>query len=85
MRFFQTLIPVITTNVPAGCATRQFIHYAQEINSKKFRKYDYGFFGNLAEYGHTSPPDYDISKITAPVALYYGENDWLCGIEVIYQ
>ena len=28
-------------------------------------------------YGQDTPPDYDLSKVTAPVALYWGDNDWL--------
>lgn len=75
-------MPVITTNLPAGCSTRQFLHYAQEITSKKFRKYDYGSSENLDKYGQISPPDYDLNKITAPIALYYGSNDRLTAVEV---
>ena len=33
-------------------------------------------------YGQFNPPDYDLRKVTAPVALYYSENDWLVAIVV---
>ena len=28
-------------------------------------------------YGQEEPPEYDTTKITAPVALYWSDNDWL--------
>lgn len=36
---FQTLIPVYTTNTPAGASTKQFVHYAHGINSGKISSY----------------------------------------------
>ncbi|GLV35381.1 Lipase 4 [Carabus blaptoides fortunei] len=42
----------------------------------KFRNFDYGTVGNLKIYNGTEPPDYDLSKVTAPVAIYCSENDW---------
>lgn len=78
----QTLLPVYTTNTPAGAATKQFVHYGQEVNSAQFRRFDYGWIENLIQYGSTSPPNYDLSKVTAPVALFYSDNDALAGVEV---
>jgi hypothetical protein len=52
------------------------------VSAGKFRQYDYGLVKNLLIYGHLSPPDYDLSKVTAPVALHYSENDWLAAITV---
>lgn len=53
--------------------------------SGKFRKFDYGFFENLIKYGQSTPPAYDLSKVTAPVALYYSSNDLLAAIEDVDQ
>lgn len=50
-----------------------------------FRKYDFGWFDNLWIYGSLSPPDYDLSKISAPVALFYSDNDWLAAIKDVHQ
>lgn len=75
------MLPVIMTNTPAGAATKQALHYTQEINSGHFRKYDYGYWLNFEIYGQYTPPDYDLSKITSPVALFYSSNDWLVAIE----
>lgn len=74
-----TLLPTVMALAPAGSATKQFLHYAQEINSGKFRQYDWGTLQNLKDYGALSPPDYDLSKITAPVYLIHSRNDWLAG------
>ena len=42
-----------------------------------YKAYDFGFFGNFLKYGRPSPPDYALSKVTAPVAAFYSDNDWL--------
>lgn len=78
------MMPVIMTNTPAGAATKQMLHFTQEINSGHFRKYDYGLFQNYVVYGQAFPPDYPLESITAPVALYYSSNDWLVSITVSY-
>ncbi|XP_055375802.1 lipase 3-like [Condylostylus longicornis] len=72
-----TMLPAILGHVPAGTSTKQFIHYGQLVNSGRFRMYDYGMFKNLAKYGTFKPPSYDLSKVTAPVALHFSMNDWL--------
>lgn len=40
-------------------------------------RYDYGTKENILRYGSAHPPVYDLSKISVPVKLYYGENDIL--------
>lgn len=80
----QTLIPVILGHAPAGASTKEFIHYGQEVNSHRFRQFDYGFVGNLQRYHQMSPPDYDISNIRAPVAIYYAEADSLSTPKDVY-
>lgn len=37
---------------------------------------------NLFVYGQFTPPEYDLSKVTAPVALHYSANDWLAAVVV---
>ncbi|XP_018573025.1 lipase 3 [Anoplophora glabripennis] len=74
-----TLLPTVMAHTPAGSATKQFLHYAQEINSGKFRQYDWGTLQNIKDYKSLSPPNYDLSKITAPVYLIHSRNDWLAG------
>lgn len=72
-----TLLPVFLGHMPAGASTRQLIHYVQEINSGRFCKYDYSM-DNFKIYGSFTPPAYDISKIVAPMYLFYSKGDWLC-------
>ncbi|KAF2891758.1 hypothetical protein ILUMI_14415, partial [Ignelater luminosus] len=71
----KTRLPVILTNTPAGSAIRQGQHAAQLITTGKFQKYDYGKVKNLEIYGQPTPPQYNLSKITAPVAIYVGDRD----------
>ncbi|KYB28092.1 Lipase 1-like protein [Tribolium castaneum] len=71
-----TILPALMGHTPAGASVMQMIHYAQEINSGAFRQYDF-VLGNWQHYHSLVPPRYDLSKITAPVYLFYSHNDWL--------
>jgi lysosomal acid lipase/cholesteryl ester hydrolase len=70
-----TRLPVYIAHTPAGTSVQNLVHYAQVINTGRFQKYSYGLLGNLANYGTIIPPEYDVSKITTPVALFWGQND----------
>lgn len=76
------MLPVILGHTPAGASTHTLIHFAQGVNSHKFRPFDYGKKENLKIYGVPEPPPYDLSKVSAPVALYWSDNDWLAAKEV---
>lgn len=39
--------------------------------------YDYGWLRNLKRYGQLTPPKYNVSAMTVPVAVYWAQNDWL--------
>ncbi|KAF7405865.1 hypothetical protein HZH68_005234 [Vespula germanica] len=80
-----TLLPVILGHAPAGSSTKTVIHYMQEVNSGKFRQFDYGLLKNLKIYNSIEPPDYNISKISVPIAIYYAENDWLVDVVDVFQ
>ena len=43
----------------------------------KFCHYDHGRRKNNEIYGQPEPPEYEINMTTAPVAVYWSENDWL--------
>ncbi|KAF2885968.1 hypothetical protein ILUMI_20205 [Ignelater luminosus] len=77
----KTMMPVIASNTPAGASIVQGLHFTQLYRSKKFQMFDYGKEKNLEIYGQTTPPEYDLSKITAPVAMYYGSKDPACAKE----
>ncbi|XP_014251251.1 lipase 3-like [Cimex lectularius] len=72
-----TMLPVIVGHIPAGTSISSLVHYGQNMINGDFRKFDVGKTMNRRRYGSAVPPSYNISKITAPVAFYRGNNDWL--------
>lgn len=81
-QYNATLMPVIFAHTPAGTSTKTVVHYAQEIHeSGNFQNFDYGTEGNMKRYGRELPPSYNLKKISAPVALFYAQNDWLAGYQ----
>ncbi|KAK1117491.1 hypothetical protein K0M31_016524 [Melipona bicolor] len=78
----KTLLPLILQYVPAGASVKQFAHFGQVVQSSKFRKFDYGFVGNIEKYGKIQPPDYNLGNVTLPVYLHYGANDVIIDVQV---
>ncbi|XP_033306103.1 lipase 1-like [Bombus bifarius] len=76
-QFNYTLLPVILNHAPAGTSSKTVVHYGQGIESGEFKQYDYGAKRNMEIYKSTEPPKYNISKITMPITLFCGDNDWL--------
>ncbi|KAI5702933.1 hypothetical protein M8J75_005719 [Diaphorina citri] len=76
-QFKMSLLPVILGHTPAGGSTRTLVHFAQFIDSGKFRQFDYGKDENLHIYNSTFPPKYDLKFISTKVAFFYADNDLL--------
>jgi len=75
-KFNVTMLPTIVGSPGRGTSARTVVHYGQSVVSKKFCKYDFGKDENMEHYGQETPPEYDLKKVTAPVALVWGQNDW---------
>ncbi|CAI2737317.1 unnamed protein product, partial [Dicrocoelium dendriticum] len=78
-------LPVYFSHASPGTSVKNVQHYAQSIASGKFQRFDYGILKNLLIYGQIHPPEYDLSKITVPTAIFHGGNDWLVVEEDINQ
>jgi len=72
-----TMLDTIIHHTPAGASTYTIIHYGQNVETNEFQHFDYGESENMEIYGTKKAPAYDLGKVTAPVALYFGDNDWL--------
>lgn len=77
----EEYLPIILSHTPAGSSVHTFNHYAQTIMSGNFQKYDYGLLGNLNHYGQNTPPLYNLSAVTTPVGLFWGQTDWIAAPE----
>jgi hypothetical protein len=53
------------------------LHFAGE-----FGQFDFGEKENMEKYGQATPPNYNLSLVTSPVALYYGVSDRLVTLQV---
>ncbi|XP_059619221.1 lipase 3-like [Phlebotomus argentipes] len=88
-QYNTNLTPVIFAHAPAGASTKTLVHYAQEIHERgDFKRFDYGRRENEARYGQATPPLYNVTNISAPVALIYATNDWLAGpqdVEILHK
>ncbi|CAH0392781.1 unnamed protein product [Bemisia tabaci] len=63
---------------PNGVSERTLQAYAQLLLwGDKFNRFDYGPEENLLRYGLRYPPAYNLSAITAKVAIYFADNDYL--------
>ncbi|CAJ0947106.1 unnamed protein product, partial [Mesorhabditis belari] len=73
-----TRLPVYIADMPGGTSTQNVLHWCQMVKSGKQQMYDFGSEKlNKQHYGQTTPPLYDVSKITVPTYLYWSDADWL--------
>jgi len=73
----KTLLPDILHHTPAGASTHTVLHYAQEKQVPGFHAYDWGDPQVNWQHHHSyTPPEYLLSDVTTPVALYWSDNDY---------
>ncbi|EDV93986.1 GH25149 [Drosophila grimshawi] len=78
----STTIQIYIGHFPAGGSVKSFDHYAQQINSGGFFKYNYRSVAkNRRAYGSAKPPAYKLGNVDCKVALYYGKNDLLAAVK----
>ncbi|CAG9834165.1 unnamed protein product [Diabrotica balteata] len=75
------MLPVLVSNFPAGASAQMAYHIAQISHSDNFTRYDYGTEKNMKIYGQPNAPEFNLSAVTTPVALYYAKNDFLAAYE----
>merc|ERR1719347_1724424 len=74
----DTMLPYIVGHCPAGTSNKNMLHYGQSYKAGTWRGFDMGSESeNLKKWNSTSPPEYKYNVITAPVAMFWSENDWL--------
>ncbi|XP_077533946.1 lipase member N-like isoform X1 [Haemaphysalis longicornis] len=76
-----TRLPVYLSDPPSGTSFKNMIHMGQVLQTGKFRKFDLGTRRNHIVYGQESPPEYDLQRVSAPVALFWSEADALITAE----
>ncbi|CAN7938117.1 unnamed protein product, partial [Ixodes hexagonus] len=73
----KSRMPVYLSHEPAGVSVNNFLQLMQLIQCNCFQKFNYGVIKNMAKYGQPKPPPYILSHVTAPVAIYWSQGDWL--------
>lgn len=73
--------PVVYGHFPSGSALKQLAHYGQNRDANKFQQWDYGPLRNILIYRNSTPPIYDLSKVTVDLVLIYADGDVLVAEE----
>lgn len=72
----ENVIYDIISTFRAGSSAKTLNHVAQIMYSNSLKYYDYeNDEENLKAYGKVSPPEYNLTKITAPISLHYSAED----------
>lgn len=63
--------------IPTTTSARTCIHLLQLMNNEDeiFDEYDYGPDENSKVYGSPDPPEYDLSIVRLPVAIFTGKDE----------
>lgn len=67
--------PSLFKHMLAGTSTQNIARYGQSVISKKFIKFNFNSSKNRKLYGERHPPEYNLSAVSVPVVVIYGEND----------
>lgn len=70
-----SIYATIFKNLSPRVGFKQLLHFAQVILSGKFQQFDYGSERNLILYNSTTPHEYELSKVIAPIYMYVGGED----------
>lgn len=75
-------LPVFMGHFPKGSSLKDFLHFTQLMDSKRFQQYDYGREKNLKKYKRATPPSYPMHEIETNVTLnfYTGLADKLADV-----
>ena len=79
-QYNETMRPIYEAHAPAGTSTYTFVHYSQlHLLDYVFQRYNW-HEENMAIYGQEQPPVSNFSLVTAPTALYVGDEDLLATV-----
>ncbi|XP_073959951.1 lipase 1-like [Choristoneura fumiferana] len=74
-RLESSFLPILFSHYPAAISRKNLLHHNQLISNKRFMHYDYGPKENMKRYGFAVPPEYNLRKVTAKIAIFFGNND----------
>jgi len=75
--FNSSLIEPIISHTPAGTSKFTVGQYLQEYKKQTFQGYDWmDDAKNIAHHNSSIIPVYNLSSVTTPMAVYWGDNDW---------
>ncbi|CAG9854005.1 unnamed protein product [Phyllotreta striolata] len=81
----QTQIALETAQSPNGISKNMLLHFGQNIRSGFFQRFDYGPELNQKLYQSSIPPNFTLSHVTVPTALYYAQNDLFVPVKAVEQ
>jgi hypothetical protein len=70
-------LAILTMHEPSPTSVMNMAHWSQLVRSGKFEAFDHGSEQNMIMYGTPDPEEYDVSKIHVPIAVFYGDRDYL--------
>uniref|UniRef100_A0A7I5ECI5 Abhydro_lipase domain-containing protein n=1 Tax=Haemonchus contortus TaxID=6289 RepID=A0A7I5ECI5_HAECO len=76
-QFNSSRIGIYLAHNPAGTSSRNMLHFAQMVHTKRMASFDRGPEGNRRWYHQTIPPEYDMGSVHCHVYLFYSDYDWL--------
>ncbi|XP_003224429.4 gastric triacylglycerol lipase isoform X1 [Anolis carolinensis] len=72
-------VDVYVSHAPASTSVQNIIHWKQAVHGGKLQAFNYGYPENLIHYHQATPPEYNITDMNVPTALWSGGKDWLSG------
>ncbi|XP_036121455.1 gastric triacylglycerol lipase-like isoform X1 [Molossus molossus] len=71
-------LDVYLSHNPAGTSVQNMLHWSQAAKSGKFQAFNWrNPVQNIMHYHQPTPPEYHLTNMNVPIAVWTGGNDWL--------
>ncbi|KJH53387.1 hydrolase, alpha/beta domain protein [Dictyocaulus viviparus] len=84
-QFNSSRIGIYLAHNPAGTSSRNMLHFAQMVHTKRMASFDRGREANIRWYGQSLPTEYNLTRIHCDLYLFYSDYDWLASAEDVEQ
>ncbi|KAL6740892.1 hypothetical protein Aduo_014200 [Ancylostoma duodenale] len=84
-QFNTSRIGIYLAHNPAGTSSRNMLHFAQMVHTKRMASFDRGKEANIRWYGKSVPPEYNLTNVHCDTYLFYSDYDWLANAADVEQ
>ncbi|KHJ91271.1 hypothetical protein OESDEN_08867 [Oesophagostomum dentatum] len=84
-QFNASRIGIYLAHHQSGTSSRNMLHFAQLVYTKRLGSFDRGEEENIRCYGTPTPPEYNFSNVYSDIYIFYSNEDWVVTAEDVEE